>query len=77
VDLAWTDNSTNESGFRIERCRGRSCTAFSVIGQTGTNVNTYRDTGVSPDTRYRYRVRAWNAAGSSGSSNVVAIRTPR
>jgi outer membrane protein assembly factor BamB len=77
VQLAWRDNATNESGVRIERCTGRDCTSFSVIGQVGANATSYTDSTVAPNSRYRYRVQAWNAAGSSGYSNVAAVRTRR
>jgi outer membrane protein assembly factor BamB len=77
VELAWRDNATNESGIRIERCTGRDCTNFSVIGQVGANTTRYTDAAVAPNGRYRYRVQAWNAAGSSGYSNVAAARTRR
>jgi outer membrane protein assembly factor BamB len=77
VELAWRDNATNESVLRIERCTGRDCTNFLVIGQVGANVNRYTDSAVAPNTRYRYRVQAWNAAGSSAYSNVAAVRTRR
>jgi hypothetical protein len=77
VSLVWTDNAATESGFRVERCRGGSCSNFSVVGQVGANVTSYADTGVSPRTRYRYRVNAWNASGASAYTNIVGVRTPR
>jgi hypothetical protein len=77
IDLTWTDASGNESGFTIERCAGRRCTAFAVVGQVGPNVTTFANTGLSARTQYRYRVRAFNSAGNSGYSNVAAARTLR
>ena len=62
INLAWTDNSNNESGFKIERCQGNGCSNFAQIAQVGANVTTFPDTGLSPNTRYRYRVRAFNGA---------------
>src|SRR4051812_34818195 len=32
IDLAWTDNSTTENGFRVERCSGAACSNFAQIG---------------------------------------------
>src|SRR5678809_246772 len=55
VDLSWTDNSTTEDGFRIERCQGTGCTTFTEVAAVGANVLTYSDTGRSPSTDYRYR----------------------
>ena len=60
IDLIWTDNSNNESGFEIERCAG-SCTTLTV----GENVVNYPDTGLTPSTEHTYRVRAYNTGGNS------------
>jgi hypothetical protein len=77
ISLTWTDNSTNESGFRIERCQGASCTNFGEIAQTGADTQTYQDaTGVS-GRWYRYRVRAVNAQGNfSAYSNIERAKAP-
>ncbi|MFY9620708.1 MAG: fibronectin type III domain-containing protein [Pyrinomonadaceae bacterium] len=77
VNLAWTDNSNNELGFRIERCTGNNCTNFLQIAQVGPNVTTFPNTGLSPNTRYRYRVRAFNGGGNSAYSNIAQAKTPR
>jgi len=72
INLAWTDNSTNEDGFHIERCAGTSCTNFVQIATTGSNVTTYQNTGLATNTAYRYRVRAYNPSGNSGYSNLAS-----
>ena len=77
INLSWTDNSNNETGFKIERCQGANCTNFVQIAQVGANVTTFSNTGLSRNTRYRYRVRAFNAVGNSGYSNIAAARTLR
>jgi titin len=76
VDLSWTDNSTTEEGFRIERCQGTGCTTFAEIVAVGANVLTYSDTGRLPSTVYRYQVRAFNAGGNSAYSNIANATTP-
>src|SRR5207245_1602361 len=43
IDLAWTDNSTTEDGYRIERCSGGGCTAFGEIATVGVNATTYQN----------------------------------
>ena len=84
VNLLWTASSDptvvgqETSGiheYRIERCRGSSCTNFAQIGTaSGT---TYADTGLSASTTYRYRVRAADGAGNtSGFSSIVKKSTP-
>lgn len=77
INLAWTDNAGNETGFRIERCQGQGCTSFTQIAQVGANVRSFSNTGLSRNTRYRYRVRAYNAAGNSAYSNTANARTRR
>jgi FtsP/CotA-like multicopper oxidase with cupredoxin domain len=72
VDLAWTDNSVNETGFRIERAAGAG--SFTAIGTVGTDVAAYSDTTAITRTYYTYRVVAFNASGDSLPSNTVVIR---
>jgi YD repeat-containing protein len=68
INLSWTDNSTNETGFKIER-KKESTGTYSEIKTLGANVTTYSDTGLTPDTTYYYKVRAYNAGGDSNYSN--------
>lgn len=76
VDLTWTDNSDNETGFRIERCEGSACSGFAQIGTTAADVATYVDLTVAGGKTYRYRVRAVNTAGTSSYSNIASVTTP-
>src|SRR5690606_29048847 len=73
IDLAWSDNSDDESGFRIERSTNGS--DWSQIATVGANVKSYSATGLSASTTYYFRVRAYNAAGHSGYSNVSTATT--
>jgi fibronectin type 3 domain-containing protein len=75
IRLNWRDNSSNESGFKIERCQGSGCNNFTQIAIVGANVTMYSDTAVSAGVSYSYRVRAYNAAGNSAYSN-TATATP-
>ncbi len=74
IDLLWTDNSTDESEFEIERSPG-GANSFANIGTVGANVTTFSDSSLTPDTAYDYRVRANNGAGSSGYSNIASATT--
>lgn len=77
INLAWKDNATNETGFYVERCKGATCTNFTRIATVGANVTTYASTGLSSNTTYRFRVRAYNATGASSYSNIASAKTPR
>jgi hypothetical protein len=74
VNLTWTDNSTNELGFKIER--SLDGTTFTQIAQVLPNTTTYRDINRFPDTKYFYRARAFNAQGHSAYSMVARTQTP-
>ncbi len=67
IDLTWTDNAGNETGFKIERCKGATCTNFAQIAAVSANMTAYSNTRLSRNTTYRYRVRAYNAAGTRGT----------
>ncbi len=77
INLAWTDNATNETGFRIERCKGSTCTNFALIATVGANVTNYPNTKLNASTTYRYRVYAYNASGNSAYSNIATATTLR
>ena len=74
VNLTWGDNAGNESGFKIQR--STSGGAFTLIATVGPNVTSYSNTGLQAGTKYRYRVRAYNAFGNSSFSNKAAAKTP-
>jgi alpha-galactosidase len=76
IDLSWTDNADNETGFKIERSR-RVNTNFTQIDTVGQDVTSYSDTTVRKNTLYYYRVRATNEYGDSDYSNEASARTPK
>ena len=67
INLVWIDNSSDETGFRIERKTGPGGT-YAEIATVGANVTSYNNTGLSSSTLYYYRVRATNAVGDSAYS---------
>ena len=73
INLSWTDNSTNESSFLIERSIDN--TNFTQIASVAVNVTSYPSTGLAATTPYYYRVRASNSAGASGYSNTASATT--
>ncbi len=66
IDLTWSDNATNETGFRIER---KTTGGFTEIATTPADDADYSDTGLTYETTYTYRVRAFNGQGDSAWSN--------
>jgi hypothetical protein len=75
VNLVWTDNANNETGFKIER-RLAASSAWGQIETVGANVTSYSDTNCAAATAYVYRVRATNAVGDSTDSNEATATTP-
>ncbi len=74
INLSWTDNSNNESGFKIERSPNGS-TNWSQIDTVGVNVVNHANIGLNCGTTYYYRIRAYNAGGDSAYSNGANAQT--
>jgi Fibronectin type III domain len=77
INLSWTDNASNETGFRILRCKGSTCSNFALIATVGANVTSYAYMGLSANTTYRYRIYAYNGSGNSVYSNIATATTRR
>ena len=74
INLTWTDNSTNETGFKIERKTGPG--TYAIIGTAAPDVTTFNDSGLTPSSTYTYRVYSYNAVGNSPTySNEVSVTT--
>jgi titin len=76
VDLAWVDNSTDETGFALQRSVDGGV-SWANIATAGPNISAYRDAGASPGTGYLYRVRSFDATRVSAWSNVASATTPQ
>lgn len=74
IDLSWTDNSTDETGSKIERKTG-SGGNYSQIATVNANVTSYSDTSLSEATTYYYRVRAYNTSGDSSYASEASTLT--
>lgn len=75
VALSWTDNSTNETGFIIERSTSDSG-PFTEIGIADANLTTFVDTEVlEGDLRYYYRVIAEGPLANSEASATASVLT--
>jgi hypothetical protein len=67
MNLSWTDNSTQESGFKIMRRSGSG--SYAQIATVGAGITTYRDSTVTPGVHYFYEVCAYSSSGNSPFSN--------
>ncbi len=75
VKVKWTDNSSNEDQFIIERSVS-PFTTWQSAGAVSFNVTVFTDPAAVPNTTYGYRVRASNTTGSSVSS-YLTVTTPK
>lgn len=76
VTLRWDDRSSNEDGFTIWRAEAPAF-AWSELGRTPANANTYVDATAKPGTAYRYGVGSFNAfGGSEMGAAYIHVTTP-
>ncbi len=73
INLHWTDNSSNETGFLVER--SLNGVDFTQVATLGAGSTSYASNGLLASTTYYYRVRAYNSAGNSSFSNTASVRT--
>jgi hypothetical protein len=73
INLFWTDNASNETGFQIEI--STNGTTFTTVANAGVNATGIPVSGLSAGTTYYFRVRASSTAGNSSYSNVVSTTT--
>ena len=73
VGVTWTDNSTNEDGFRVER----STDGGATWTPAGTTLDVgFGDGGRVSEERVCYRVIAFNGLGDSPASNMDCTTPP-
>jgi PKD repeat protein len=73
IDLSWTDNSNDETKFRVYRGTVSGTYNYSVF--VAANETTYSDTTVAPNNTYFYQIRAYST-GYSDPSNEDSTTTP-
>lgn len=63
VSLTWTDESDNETGFKVQR--SKDGTLYSTVGTVGENEAAYSDASATLGTQYYYRILAFNTFGDA------------
>lgn len=71
INLSWTDTTSFEDGFVIERNTDPVVDDWIRIDSVGPNIVTFADTGLAPGTIYYYRLFAFNVTGNSAYSNTA------
>jgi hypothetical protein len=73
IKLSWNDNSSDETGFILERKMEDG--AFSKLADIETNTISFEDLGLNENTVYYYRVAAYNELDTSSYSSEVYATT--
>lgn len=71
INVMWTDNSKNETGFVLERKTGATG-AFAKIETLSFDETDFKDKTIAAPGTYFYRVKAIIASGGSAYSNEVS-----
>ncbi|NIP57464.1 MAG: hypothetical protein GWN39_02575, partial [Thermoplasmata archaeon] len=66
ISLTWSSSAENVDEFEIERAQGSA--EFSALATLTGDVGSYQDEGLTPETSYRYRIRACNDGACSSFS---------
>jgi len=73
IDLSWTDNATNETGFQV--WQATDGINFAPLATTGAEVTNFSNTGLLPGTTYYYRVDAFSNYTNSDYSAIASATT--
>lgn len=76
VTLNWTDNSTDETGFTLERATNSSFTIGYSSTKLPANSTSVTQSGLYRGVTYYYRINSFNVGGTSVWSNVFTIVIP-
>ncbi len=74
IIVNWSDNSSNETNFIIER--STNGTTYSQIAELPANTITYTDINLIPNTQYYYRIKAKSNNEFSSYSDIKSVTTP-
>src|SRR4030042_6641530 len=74
ISLSWSDNASYEKGYKVERkISGGSWTVLPDTLPNGSS--SFTDSGLTPNTAYTYRIKAYNDIAESFYSNEASATT--
>ncbi len=73
ITLSWSDNATNESGFRIFRSLSPAGPSTSFV--VDANTTSFTDSNLPPGTTYIYRIQAFNDTTDGDLSSALSALT--
>jgi predicted phage tail protein len=78
IDVIWEAGSDAQTSFQLRRSvrLADAWGPWELIAMPAGDAVTHADTGLTPGTRYRYRIRACNLARCSHYDEVVSATTP-
>ena len=74
ADISWTENADNEDGFRLLRSLSEDFSNADTI-EIESDTESYTDQNLEANTKYYYKIQAFNGNVSSEFSNVVNTST--
>lgn len=79
INITWSDKTNNEQatgGYELQRATNASFSTGLATINLPANATSYKNTGLTANTKYYYRVRAKNGGQNSAWSNAEATITP-
>ena len=73
VDLTWSDVSTNESGFILQRSENDTTNFRALPNIIPADSTSFEDTDLTPNTTYCYRLKATNEFGTDSELSLIHI----
>lgn len=71
IGLVWIDNALSETGYKIYRSVGDESNFIEIVN-LGVDTQNYSDIDLDSNTKYLYKVAAFNASGDSDYAQVEA-----
>src|SRR5207248_9953441 len=70
INLSWSDNSNNETGFIVERSPNGTDT-WTQVGTPAANATTFQNTGLTASSKHFYSSHRTNADTDSSNTTIA------